>query len=39
MENGRVVTSGPTDEMLERYHQKASAAAPILVHETDAAMS
>jgi len=39
MENGRVVTSGPTDEMLERYHQKASASAPILVHETDAAMS
>jgi ABC-2 type transport system ATP-binding protein len=39
MENGRVVTSGPTDEMLERYHQEASASAPILVHETDAAMS
>jgi ABC-2 type transport system ATP-binding protein/lipopolysaccharide transport system ATP-binding protein len=39
MENGRVVTSGPTDEMLERYHQKPGVSAPILVHETDAAMS
>jgi ABC-2 type transport system ATP-binding protein len=39
MENGRVVTSGPTNEMLERYHQKAGAPAPIRVHETDAAMS
>lgn len=39
MENGQVVASGPTDDMLERYHQRAGASAPKLVHETDPAMS
>jgi ABC-type polysaccharide/polyol phosphate transport system ATPase subunit len=37
MENGHIVTSGPTDEILDRYHQKASAPVSTLIHETDAA--
>jgi ABC-type polysaccharide/polyol phosphate transport system ATPase subunit len=39
LENGHVVASGSTDDMFDRYHQKPSASAPPLVHETDAAAS
>jgi hypothetical protein len=39
MQNGQVVASGSTDEMLDRYHGKTSAPASTLVHETDEAIS
>jgi hypothetical protein len=39
MENGQVVASGSTDEMLERYHRKASAPAPNLVYTADEPVS
>jgi ABC-2 type transport system ATP-binding protein len=34
MENGQVVATGSTDEMLDRYHQRPSASVPSLVHAT-----
>jgi ABC-2 type transport system ATP-binding protein/lipopolysaccharide transport system ATP-binding protein len=39
MENGQVVATGSTDEMLERYHRKASASASSLIHEPHEAVS
>jgi ABC-type polysaccharide/polyol phosphate transport system ATPase subunit len=32
MQNGEIVASGSTDEMLERYHGKASVPASSLAH-------
>jgi ABC-type polysaccharide/polyol phosphate transport system ATPase subunit len=32
MQNGQIVASGSTDEMLERYHGKASVPAPSMAH-------
>jgi ABC-2 type transport system ATP-binding protein len=39
MENGRVVESGPTDEMLERYHQKSGISARKRAQKTGEAIS
>jgi ABC-type polysaccharide/polyol phosphate transport system ATPase subunit len=39
MENGQIVASGPTDEMLERYHRKTGAATSGLVQKTDEPVS
>jgi ABC-2 type transport system ATP-binding protein len=39
MENGQVVATGSTDEVLERYHRKAGTAMSSLVHKTDEPLS
>jgi ABC-2 type transport system ATP-binding protein/lipopolysaccharide transport system ATP-binding protein len=39
MENGQAVAAGSTEEMLERYHRKASAPAPTPVHAADEPVS
>jgi hypothetical protein len=39
MQNGQIVASGSTDEMLERYHGKASVPASSLAHAADEPVS